>query len=434
MTTTLREVAEAPPIPYGVRIPLPDNLRQVELPGQPYTQYSIGSKPNPDGHKVYPPFWIEQGFDGVHFIGAPNGATSFRGAGNAGVFIGHDCGYVVFENITFFAGDLECVFAGWEGYGNINQLPAYVTVHFINCRFVGLSVPSGNWGVMGYDVDLIFEGCVWYCELLTEHGIYPHGFAKNGVWIRNCRIKGAGAEGWKFTCRPSIIYYPQELVDSQPFEFESANPNGKWRHAKSDAGHFTPEATILIENSLVEGWGQPHSWRGGAAVSIQSANARVVARDLVCANPGTEKYGKTFMMEARGEYFDKDGNVHESQGRSPFGNQKTTLERVYCVAPFRYQSGNPRTIANFHGVEELELIDCGFFGEGYVGIKSTGKTTVRGCNTDGMLERAREIIAERGWPEITSRALEGHLPEWTAENPYVFTDGAKFLMRDGVAA
>jgi hypothetical protein len=375
------------------------------------------------GSVNYPADWIGDGKNGLHI--KCNGSDLYpRRAYQSGqeAFWGNalaldsTCGdYVLIEDAIIHCGN-EGVFVGFDRWAS--PIPGTQTVEFRNCYFKadtpmypGMQM---KWAVNSWDTNLIYRGCTWETGSTVEHASYSHGFAKtpipgtelviSGSFMEDCRIKNCGAEGWKFPRRPHTIYYDQSL---NPNAF---SPGGKY-HNHAQGQHYQEHPVVLARRCRVEGFAQPHSWRGGAGMTFSGTGAHIILEGCAILN-GANPEKPCFSALVEGEYFDSNGECMDERGRNRLGIRQVQLKD--SLFAFDYDSatrgGYPLPIVTAQNCELVTIERCGIFGDGDIRARESSEVILKGCNTDAIRQKAIEHYPEiAGKPDAKWLSYDGGL-------------------------
>jgi hypothetical protein len=344
------------------------------------------------GAQNYPATWIAEGKTGLHI--QCNGAELYpRRAfvsgqeafwGNA-LALDSTCGdYLLVEDANVHVGK-EGVFAGFD-----------------------------RWASELWDTNPIYRNCQWETGATVEHASYAHGFAKtkipgtelvvSGAYLEDCRIHNCGAEGFKFPRRPHTIYYDQSL---NPNAF---GPGGKY-HNHAQGNHYQEHPVVLARRCRVEGFAQPHSWRGGAGLTFSGSGAHVILERCAVLN-GAHPEKPCFSALVEGEYFDSNGECMDERGRNRLGIRQVQLKD--SVFAFDYDSstkgGHPLPIVTANNCERVEIARCGIYGDGDIRATESSEVILTDCNTDAIRQEAVEHYPElAGKPDAKWLSTDGGL-------------------------
>jgi hypothetical protein len=354
----------------------PPNLKLIELPEGDQTGFNIDWDQN--GHnlkKYYSRNWLDSGYDGVEFKGQGIGVTRVQNQHNVDemIFVGPHNGIVKFTNMTmnfrsYYARGRALHMGLANPSGPIKEkFTAYLEDVEVNDNGTGSGTTDthGTWGIFGYQCDWILKRVKVNMPLSHEHFCYGHGFAKKGAYVEGLKVNGVGAEGLKFTARPSEC---------------------RW----------VKDALIHIKNSAFNNWGGPNSWRGGGGTVIQGASANVFIENSRYYGGATMDQSKCIMFDDSGNDFYGSINGVPSQGPA---NGHIYIKNTGCAHP-----GVPRQWNNniswvgalnpagrmppVHSARTLTVDSCGYYGEdtywnigGANGDLMLGAVNFRNCNT-----------------------------------------------------
>lgn len=259
------------------------NLYRLELgPGVHSGGFAITKSPGwlPVG-MTFHPWWLEAGYDGIEVVGHSDGTTIEAGpsvGAEAAVLLGKGCGWVQFTNLAIRGGRRQAIFAGYDARGAHGPIES-LTVALDRCTVEDSGTQGDTeWLCSSYQTDWVISDCRINGAGANEHCFYPRGWSRYGFAMRGTRLEGIGAEGVKISGRPSIDYYPE----------------GGWvgNHAEEDGVHPVDpaQAYVYIGHSQFRDWHQPHSWRGGAGMTVQGGGLNVlIESSLFKARPGDHK-------------------------------------------------------------------------------------------------------------------------------------------------
>jgi hypothetical protein len=339
------------------------------------------------GNQNIRPFWLDQGYAGIHVMGRGPERTIYRSMTSESTLIfGRHCGYVKIENVTiqngFAPGKQKAIFGGVDA-ANAPDLVPY-TIHLKNCviETARTADPDGHpeWPIFINQGDIILENCVIRSRNSNEHALYVHGFGRYGAYIINTVIDGVGAEGLKFTARPQARYY------QDPGLLQYAG------NAYTDGYHPIEQTQwIVVRNTQIHDWNQPWSWRGGAGMTVQGAGINVLVEDSAFVDFHELKPALAF-DDSGVEHFG-DGNI---AGRSP-ANQDIIVRRTTLASgpgPSWYTNvariGSLNPNSSVLTVKSALFEDCGIYGDHMMlSVSNCDNLRVRNCNTPAAAERAR---------------------------------------------
>jgi hypothetical protein len=210
--------------------------------------------------------WLSQGYDGVLFQGAGKGLTHIRPVADTNILVGLHDGIVAFEDLT-----IHCENQSGRGKGLHMGLsnpkgPVYPKFKAILKNVDVVCENRAVWGLFSYQCDWELEDVTFDLANLNEHGLYCHGFAKEGVVIDNLTSHGTGAECLKFTARPSEC-------------------------------QWVPNAWIIVRGANIANWYQPWSWRGGAGFVSQGSSAHILIQDSLFWGGEDSNRGRCIMID-----------------------------------------------------------------------------------------------------------------------------------------
>lgn len=255
--------------------PKKHNLKPMHLPDGDASGFDIDF-PGWTGNKLKydSSTWKSEGYDGVVFIGKGVNRTKIlpNTLVDSTVLIHPYAGIVQFEECSVYCAKRKGIHHGLAGRNHPeNSLIAR------NFKVVADEPNNGKphstvWGVFTYQTFMDFDGVIFDMEYSAEHASYAHGLAHQGLKWHNVHVVGSGAEGCKVTARPSEC---------------------RW----------TENAWIDIQNCTFKNWHQPHSWRGGAGVTIQGTGANVYVNNTMFHGRPGDKYTRCFMVDDSGRNF-----------------------------------------------------------------------------------------------------------------------------------
>lgn len=360
------------------------NLKEIPLAEGDVPGFDI-NHPSGSGRTKLMPTWLDEGYDGVHFIGKGVGRTHLRAAGwdGATCVVGMHNGIVRFSDVTVHAGYSRAFLFGLE---NKNATPPKRKFHLMLDQIAGVVDPpteSGRtkWWLHHYNADVTIDGAEIDATLASEHAGYGHSCARLGHKLRHVKFVGSGAEQWKV------------------------------RSPASECAWGGKNAWIDIEDCEFANWYQSWSDRGGCAVNAQGAgmNLRVSrsifrgGRDLP-GIPGHLRSRAIMVTSESASYNALTGAVGTGAG-----NGYVVIEK--CAV-----SGGPGTenyslllrVGKVGGTQKAArgvLIDsCGMWGErmqfqysdlpkGSLVVRNCNTQTIRDfCNMIGMDTRSEAAI------------------------------------------
>jgi hypothetical protein len=315
--------------------------------------------------KLHSVQWLSQGYDGILFKGKGRGRSRIRPIADDNFFVGPHNAYVAFESCTIGVKSVV-------GKGKVIHMglanPSGPVLENFKCILNDVELDGEGpfvWGLFGYQNDWELTD-VYYnpsMEQSREHGLYAHGFAKNGCTFRNVSIDGIGAECLKFTARP------QEC-------------------------RFVPNVLVHINNCSFKNWFQPHSWRGGAGLVSQASTAHFIIEDTYYwGNQQDYNRSKCVMIDGNGpgDYNSITGEIGTA---GPY-NGHVILKHVAMSAatgPAWYtpimRIGNNSGATGPHCARSFLMEECGVYGKfrqiqihGGMGDAFKGPGVIRNCNT-----------------------------------------------------
>ena len=327
------------------------------------------------GLQEHDAWWLSAGYDGLALIGHPSGTHVMPSdSSDACLVVSHHARHVRFEGLIFHAGRQMVAMLG--SLSSNAPSKRSLRCEFQGCVFTDEDRPDyadskrAKWGLQSYQADLVFEGCTWSLPSISEHGLYCHGFSKEGVLVDRCTVEAVGAEGLKFTARPAAQYYPPEV------------PPGK--HAAIDGVHPARGASIVIKQSVIEGYAR-EGWGGGVVVQGSGANV-AIKQSSITSN--TDR--PAFAMDAGGiEHF----SPHGVAGKGP-GNGYLALSNSVFVAHGPEHVPGGVNVLRAVSARGVNIRWCGVWGPGTrAELRETGPAQIQGCNTPELAEQAahREI-------------------------------------------
>lgn len=318
--------------------------------------------------------WLDKGYDGVHFI-CKTGRTRIIPRASHNIMVGPHNGIVKLSNVDIGS---NSIFGNGSAihFGTVPQ-PYYENFKLILDNFSVFSDlnlgPRGVWGVFSWQADVMMTNGVFNLANLNEHGFYAHGFAKQGVYVDNLTVNGAGAECLKFTARPGEV-------------------------------DFVPNVWAYVRNSTFKNWYQPHSWRGGAGFVSQASTCNILIEDCYYYGNETDyNRSKCIMIDgnAGGDYNVFDGSIGSGPSTGHVIVRRTSLSGAQGPSWFApimrigNNSGNPQP----HCAKSLLMDTCGVYGKnrqiqvhGQFGDSFKGRGVIRNCNTPWI----RDFLFGRG--------------------------------------
>ncbi len=347
-----------------------ENLYEVRLPAGDTLGFSIAF-PGYSGHakKYDPAEWLSKGYQGVRFIGHPEGTHIRPGNADATVLVDRHPGSVSFEGVTIHCGKRQGIFFGLEH----KSLP---TEPLFKLKLRGSTVladtpTSGSqhstvWGNFSYQADLDFEDVVFEMERSAEHASYAHGFSQKGLRWKRVKVNASGAEGCKVRNSPSET-------------------------------RFVKGATVALQDCSFKAWNQPWSWRGGAGVVLQGSGCNLLVER--CAfwgrAPGNSHSRCLMVDDSSGDFYSADtgavgrgfANGHIIVRDSGF----TGAEGPEWLSPIlRIGSlGSGQKVARSVLIER-----SAFYGKNLslqLSDVPAAKLTVKGCNTPALRDFAAAV-------------------------------------------
>lgn len=342
-------------------------LKEIPLPEGDVPGFDI-AYPGSSGRTQMQPTWLDEGYDGVHFIGRGISRTHLRPAGwdrNTCV-IGNHAGKVRFSDMSIHAGRARAFLFGLE---NRNAVRGSRKFHLHLDQVQGV-VPDPDengrtfWWLHHYDADVTMSGVEGDFSMLSEHFSYGHSKAWKGHTYKDLRVKGCGGEVIK--------------VRSPASECAWGGANG-W---------------VRVYDSEIEDWYKPHSNRGGCAINMQGSGMGLDAQRNVfrpgpgvAGIPGHQRSRAIMVTSESGSYDAFTGAVG-----SGFGNSWIVIKQ--CAA-FGWKGTENYSlllrVGKVGGSQRAAkgvLIDgCGLWGDHmqlqFSDIPTNG-LAVKGCNTPGI--------------------------------------------------
>lgn len=356
---------EAPPEPKG--------FYEVALPAGEHGSINIAWFKN--GATIMDPkTWLDQGYVGIRFTGQGPDKTTIRCTSWDGITlaVGRHPGTVVFKDLTVIAGSDRATAFGQQNIAKVRE-PKF-QVNLVNVHFRANPPVAGKrtkWLVFSYNADLYLKGCQFNGKDTAEHALYAHGFASRGMLIEDCRFLSSGAEGIK---------------------------------VRSDATETVwagPEAKIVIRDTYVANWHQPHSWRGGAGMVFQGAGCDILIER--CLLKGSRALGsipandrsKAIMISSEGVSYDAvTGAVNEG-----YGNGHVVIRDTIAWGHSDVDWRNTlircdQNSGSQFSARSLLIEGCGLWGQNMAitaGAIPTGGYILRGCNTPALGRRSRDL-------------------------------------------
>jgi hypothetical protein len=353
--------------------PEPGRFYEVSLPAGDHGSINIGWFKN--GAEIMDPkTWLDEGYVGIRFTGQGIDKTNLRCTSWDGVTIavGRHPGIVAFRDLTVYAGSDRATALGQQNTAKVRE-PKF-QVNFSNVRFVANPPVDGKrtkWLVFSYNADLYLRSCVFAGVETAEHALYAHGFASRGMLIEGCKFMSSGAEGIKV--RSDVT----ETV---------------WAGA---------QARIVIRDTYVGNWHQPHSWRGGAGMVFQGAGCDILIERCVLRGsrgrgsiPANDR-SKAIMISSEGLSYDAEtGAVNVG-----YGNGDVVIRDTIAWGHSDVDWRNTilrcdRNSGAQFSAKSLLVENCGLWGQNMAvtaGALPAGKLLIRGCNTPDIKRRTLDI-------------------------------------------
>lgn len=320
--------------------------------------------------------WLSQGFDGVLFQGAGVGATRIRPQADDCIFVGPHNGIVAFKDLSI--GCKSVVGKGKALHMGLANPSGPVNPNFM-ASLENVEVYAEGpavWGLFGYQCDWSLKNVTFNLAPLHEHGLYAHGFARQGAYVERLTVNGVGAECLKFTARPS---------------------ESRW----------VKGAAIQVRNSTFKNWAQPWSWRGGAGFTAQGSSANILIENCRFYGGTTMDRGHCIMFDDSGKEFygfvDGVPGVGPANGHILIRNTGCALNgvsdpwnnNISWVGSLDQSRTPPITSA-----KSLTVDGCGYYGKntlwnvsGRTGDLVAGRGTFSNCNTPQI----RQLMANLGF-------------------------------------
>lgn len=348
----------------------PGRLYEVRLPRGDVGSINIDWFRNGASVNLSSSEWLGQGYAGVRFIGDGTQIRCDSWDGTT-VSVGRHAGIVSFENVTIWPGYAMGVRLGEQNFTG-SVVPEF-QFRFVNSEL--LTSPEGpraKWGIFSYNCDLLYKDCRFDGRFLNEHDSYAHGFAKLGARVIRTKFDSAGAECFKV----------------RPDRSETAPVDGV--------------PLVEFDNCTFKDWYQDWSWRGGAAIVLQSSSSNLRIHDcLFYPGAGTASVpghlrsrcvmvtseANSYPVIAQGSSGQLFGNGYIIIRRSGFGGQKgpdwgSTLIRV------------GQNSGEYLAARAFLMEDCGAWGENLLvqlGQIPVGKVRISGCNTPEIRQRSQDL-------------------------------------------
>ena len=357
-------------MPFSVSQVVEPNLFEIRLGAGRVNGFLVdwAAGWNPTSKRYQSSQWLSLGYDGVVFVGEGVDVTTLvpeNSMVSDTVFSMRHPGIVKLKNLTVETGTAGKGKAVSMGFENLSGpvVPKFAC-HLENVK---VSCPvKGVWGLFGYQCDWKLENVTFDLAKTNEHGLYAHGFSTQGVYIDRLNVLGVGAEAIKFTARPGECRY-------------------------------VPNTIVHVKNSLFRNWYQPHSWRGGAGITLQGSSANLLVEDCrFVGAPDSYNRSRCFFIDDSGsDYYDENG-VAGGPG-APNGHVvvKRTAFSTFAVGPdWFYNIGrmgplgskNPPWVAR-----SLRMVNCGVYGanslfsiSGPLGDSIQGNIHIANCNTPAI--------------------------------------------------
>lgn len=372
--------------------PVPENLQQVQLGGQTLPGFTVGFR-GWTGNRNIDPTWLRNGYAGVHVRGRGPDRTVIRSmSSEASLIMGRGVGYVKLEGMTikngFGSGKQKAIHAGL-GSSNAPDLINY-TLHLKDC-VIEVDETNDNdarpeWLMFVDQGNVVLENVLFKSRNSNEHAFYLHGMGPNGCYIINSEIDGVGAEGAKFTARPQARYYQSPLLLAYA------------EHAYTGGFHPMAEDTwIVLRNTKIRDWHQPHSWRGGAGLTIQGVGANVNVLVDDCQFVDFNETKPAIAIDDGGvEHFGL-GNIG---GGSPANGHIILRNSIFASGPGPSWYNNVIRMGTIGSPVPIEIArsfvlrNCGVFGDHMLvslSSMSPERIMIDACNTERIKRLATEL-------------------------------------------
>lgn len=368
--------------PAPTEAPAQTKFYEVLLPAGEHGSINVGWFRN--GATILDPkVWLDDGDDtdpepddyqGIRFTGQGPDKTIVRCTSWDGITlaVGRHGGTVTFKDMTVYAGADRATAFGEQNTAKVRE-PKFqinlVNVHFRSPPPTGSS--RTKWLVFSYNADLYLKDCQFNGKDTAEHALYAHGFASRGMLIEGCRFLSSGAEGIK--------------VRSDATETVWAGAGAK----------------IVIRDTYVANWHQPHSWRGGAGMVFQGAGCDILIER--CVLRGGKKLGnipandrsKAIMISSEGVSYDAvTGSLNMGYGNGHVVIRDTI---IWGHSDVDWRNTIVRCDQNAglqFSARSLLIENCGLWGQNMavgVGKVPAGQFVMRGCNTPDIKRRTLEL-------------------------------------------
>lgn len=371
--TEVAELLAAPPPEAAGR------LFEILLSEQDHGSINISSsRTNASAQlNLDPRIWLGQGYDGVRIIGEGASPTHLLPNLNDGITLwaSQHPGIVRLENIHLHAGFRCAAQFGEPNHARV-LMPKF-RLELVGCQ-VTVPPPTGfgrtKWGLFTYQADVTLEDVILDAYHASEHALYTHQFARNGVYWNRVQVIASGAE----------------CLKSRGDAFETV-----W---------CGPRARIIVKNSTFADWYQIHSDRGGAAIVLQGAAADLLVEETLFWGGGAigslqaHQRSRAIMVSSENASFNKFtgevgtgvGNGHVVVRRSGiFGGPGAPDWSSSELIRVGHNSGAQRAA-------QAVLVDgCAIYGERehVVAKDLSGRFLVQGCNTPELREHASALGA-----------------------------------------
>lgn len=323
-----------------------------------------------------PESWLLNGKVGVEFKGKGIDQTHIRCTHWDGVTIGvrQHPGLVVVRDATIHAGYEKAIHFGTSGW---TLVPAFGLL-LQNCKIeIPDQRPDGGrtrWGVFTYIANCMYDGVEITGAPLGEHNFYHHGTGGIGLYMRHCKLNSSGAEGFKLRSARS---------------YNDTHPETPWAGSN---------VAVIIEDTTIADWYQPHSWRGGAGIVIQGGACNFSAKRVkFYPGPGHSEASAArrsycIAISSEGDSYDIDTGAL-GQGH---GNGHVQVKDCAMVSSGVGSSDYTMKIVRVgrngggqYAAKSVAIEGCGVYGENMqvqLGDIGSGGIRIDNCNKPSMAD------------------------------------------------
>lgn len=401
--------------------PSEPNLYTIELGPGDHGSINVGWFSN-GAEKLDPQTWLDQGFDGVRFVGAGVDVTHVRCTSWDGITlaVGRHNGVVQFENMTVHAGHEKGAHFGEQNYGKV--IAPRFQVRLLNVKgvvdspesyrdrravkagdaapYTGTLVAAGKpdvqiakkgdeiphagmlvglprrpkWFWFSYNCDLYMRKVRTYAADLVEHSLYAHGFARFGLDIDECEFDGSGSQQVKV------------------------------RSDASETGWAGPEQAIKIRRTHFRDNMRVWSWRGPGMIVIEGGASSVFIERCFFWG-GTPSPGVQIGDRSRAIAISCEGNSYAHRTGeigTGFGNGWVVIRECAAFgAADNFWHNEIIRCGRNGGTQQSArgflLERSGVYGRNVqvqLGAIPAGRAVIRGCNTPQIAEILRGMGME----------------------------------------